>query len=83
MFTVKSVVLKWECPPVQNTTKGSNLDVSTCAAPLLDFEVGKGVRAPPPPPAHQLFLDLRDFRGWRRTNSKILCTPLLGTLNPQ
>ena len=24
----------------------------------------------PPPPAHQLFWDLRDFRGWRRSGKK-------------
>ena len=35
------------------------------------------VRVPPPPlpPAHQLFSDLRDFRGWLRTPTKKLCVP--------
>ena len=31
---------------------------------------------PPPPPAHQLFWDLRDFRGWRRSEkNSVLCPP--------
>ena len=41
------------------------------------FEVGKKkivseFPPPPPPPAHQLFQDLRDFRGWRRQLQGIL-----------
>ena len=28
-------------------------------------------RSFPPPPVHQLFQDLRDFQGWRRTDKKI------------
>ena len=30
---------------------------------------------PPPPPAHQLFQDLRDFRGWQRQLRGILPPP--------
>ena len=33
-----------------------------------------------PPPAHQLFQDLRDFRGWRRTCKKKIRTPLFKKL---
>ena len=30
---------------------------------------------PPPPPAHQLFWDLRDFRGWRRSEKSQCVVP--------
>ena len=42
-------------------------------------KVSESPPPPPPPPAHQLFQDLRDFRGWRRTCKKI-CTPLFKKL---
>ena len=36
----------------------------------------KCARVPPPPPPHQLFQDLRDFLGWRRSCEAFYPTPL-------
>ena len=41
----------------------------------IDPKMLKKVKKCRSPPAHQLFQDLRDFRGWRRTNIKTMCPP--------
>ena len=37
---------------------------------------------PPPPPPHQLFQDLRDIRGWRRTDKILLRMDLVQNPHP-
>ena len=45
----------------------------TCATLDAGGAPKKKVSESPPPPAHQLFWDLRDFRGWRRSEKKKKC----------
>ena len=49
---------------------------------FLDGKRSVGVPPPPPPPPHQLFQDLRDFRGWRRADKKLLRTDLVQNPHP-
>ena len=43
-----------------------------------NFEVGKKKCRSPPTPAHQLFPDLHEFRGWRQTDKKKkVCPPMI------
>ena len=44
-----------------------------CATLDAGGDPKKKCRPPPPPPAHQLFWDLRDFRGWQRSEKKTVC----------